>query len=860
MNNSAAAHNAESGVVEQLSQHFSRLLHNTSSALQEVQQELHLSRQLQAVAAADGNLKQQQEDLAAGLTESGTLNQPMDAPLTGSSSVVAEGSLEDRGNSGHVSQPAVSTEGDSVVGKGVAAGTIPDLQHLQPGGMQDVSQVDSQVQTEAMAPFQFEQITKFIGAMQVFLPCAPGLFQPYLLPAQPFALAADEPTPDALEVPDHAELTVDYSEVAPDVASTQQVQEAQLPAGQPALNEAVHDALDDCGNQGVRQDPQLEWLAAACIQHYEQAPEPRRTSYNPLRAAAGAGTALRQPQVGSPQPEGQGMEAHRAHADMLAVWEDYRARLGMATGGAMVESSQQQVPQQPIADDPPAPAAAAEPPAPQGAAMPEVLHEQDGQAAAQVGEAPRSPSGRPQRYLWRPQYNMAEPPDFHTQHATGAGDGSPQMGDNGSREAGALPDTPSCASESQSYSSSDWSSSCWEDDSSTVLSSEATPTAVARHRAQALHYKLLRRQLAKSLPQGYLGGSLALTDTSSERPALSPSACATPPAAVVGAAPTAGSPWWPAGLSGREHVQRTPPREYHPEFYSPAGGEGIGERSTPCDIGSRHLRCWQRPQPQPCQHQDNAPPQQHGCGFFQTKLEASGAGAGNPLAGTSSTPAGSAGELLSRLAADLGWAGHPGCDTWAPSGAATQWAPTGASGWQPLGPRLAASPQRLLESGAEAAVMSRVGAGQARQHDQAGGAAAGRDVILRRRLQPISYHDSGGGASPVTPCQSAAAAAYSEHGVVPAGAVEDGSLAQRSGLGDHLSEATPSEVCSSISFKVPVPGEVITLSRRGTVASSEGEGGIVAGGGLAGEAAPGRGWGALRALKSRLTLSRRSTS
>ncbi len=79
------------------------------------------------------------------------------------------------------------------------------------------------------------------------------------------------------------------------------------------------------------------------------------------------------------------------------------------------------------------------------------------------------------------------------------------------------------------------------------------------------------------------------------------------------------------------------------------------------------------------------------------------------------------------------------------------------------------------------------------------------------------------------------------------------------GLGDHLSDATatPSDAGSILSFKVPAPGEVISLSRRCTTSSSQEE--IASGGPKVGEPGRGRGWSALIALKSRLALPRRTS-
>lgn len=81
------------------------------------------------------------------------------------------------------------------------------------------------------------------------------------------------------------------------------------------------------------------------------------------------------------------------------------------------------------------------------------------------------------------------------------------------------------------------------------------------------------------------------------------------------------------------------------------------------------------------------------------------------------------------------------------------------------------------------------------------------------------------------------------------------------GLGDHLSDATPtgSEAGSSWSLKVPAHGEVVSLSLRGASSSCE-EAAGAASGGVQRQGKEWGGLGALRALKSRLSQSRSAGS
>lgn len=89
------------------------------------------------------------------------------------------------------------------------------------------------------------------------------------------------------------------------------------------------------------------------------------------------------------------------------------------------------------------------------------------------------------------------------------------------------------------------------------------------------------------------------------------------------------------------------------------------------------------------------------------------------------------------------------------------------------------------------------------------------------------------------------------------------------GLGDHLSDATPSSAgASSLSFKVPAAAEVVALGHRATFEGGDRERAAgseaAAAAGAAGAGADGQGgWaglGALRALKSRLAFSRRAAA
>ena len=137
---------------------------------------------------------------------------------------------------------------------------------------------------------------------------------------------------------------------------------------------------------------------------------------------------------------------------------------------------------------------------------------------------------------------------------------------------------------------------------------------------------------------------------------------------------------------------------------------------------------------------------------------------------------------------------------------------------------------------------------------------------------------AGPAASPLLPAVGESSASTLREVFFPPGAAAqdaacaDGTSSPASpvaagGVGDHLSDATPSEAASLLSFKLPAPGEGVRLGRRSTRGSEAAAGAAGGAEGAAGQGQPsGRaagGWaglGALKALKGRLAGSRRGSA
>lgn len=215
------------------------------------------------------------------------------------------------------------------------------------------------------------------------------------------------------------------------------------------------------------------------------APQAARSPYNPFVAAArpplsqqhavgqlGSGTAAAQPSA----------------AEMLALWQDYRTRLGIKPAGAAEAGGQQwQQQQEGLGDAAQAgPVSKVQEAAQPAEHTPAALPLEDPREEEEEGDMG---SCMPARYqhplLWRPEYAAAEPAGFHRQHAA-AGQVAACAGAVDYLALPSLVLISPTVSESETYSSG-WSSSdtgnssSWGGGSSPGAdSSDCTPAAIAR--------------------------------------------------------------------------------------------------------------------------------------------------------------------------------------------------------------------------------------------------------------------------------------------------------------------------------------------------------------------------------------------